>query len=62
VIFCTAFDQYAIDAFELHAVDCLLKPVTRARLAKVKNHAALETNHLPSITAPLHVALFKPAG
>jgi two-component system LytT family response regulator len=34
VIFCTAFDQYAIDAFELHAVDYLLKPVTRARLAK----------------------------
>lgn len=32
VIFCTAFDQYAVDAFELHAVDYLLKPVTRARL------------------------------
>src|SRR5215471_1373476 len=34
VIFCTAFDQYAVDAFELHAVDYLLKPVTRARLAQ----------------------------
>ncbi len=34
IIFCTAFDQYAIDAFELHAVDYLLKPVSRARLAK----------------------------
>jgi two-component system, LytTR family, response regulator len=34
VVFCTAFDQYAIDAFELNAVDYLLKPVTRARLAK----------------------------
>ncbi len=34
VIFCTAFDQYAIDAFELHAVDYLLKPDSRARLAK----------------------------
>lgn len=34
VIFCTAFDQYAIDAFELHAADYLLKPVSRARLAK----------------------------
>ncbi len=32
VVFCTAFDQYAVDAFELHAVDYLLKPVTRARL------------------------------
>jgi two-component system LytT family response regulator len=34
VVFCTAFDQYAIDAFELNAVDYLLKPITRARLAK----------------------------
>lgn len=34
IIFCTAFDQYAVDAFELHALDYLLKPVNRARLAK----------------------------
>ena len=34
IIFCTAFDQYAVDAFELHAVDYLLKPVSRARLAE----------------------------
>jgi len=34
IIFCTAFDQYAVDAFELHAVDYLLKPISRARLAK----------------------------
>ncbi len=33
IIFCTAFDQYAVDAFELHAVDYLLKPVNRVRLA-----------------------------
>lgn len=33
IIFCTAFDQHAVDAFELQAVDYLLKPVTRARLA-----------------------------
>ena len=34
IIFCTAFDQYAVDAFELSAVDYLLKPVNRARLAQ----------------------------
>jgi two-component system LytT family response regulator len=34
IIFCTAFDQYAVDAFELNAVDYLLKPVTRTRLAQ----------------------------
>lgn len=34
VIFCTAYDQYAIDAFEVRAVDYLLKPVSRTRLAR----------------------------
>ena len=32
VVFVTAFDQYAIDAFEVNAVDYLLKPVEQARL------------------------------
>lgn len=32
VAFCTAFDEFAIRAFELNAVDYLLKPVTRERL------------------------------
>ena len=34
IVFCTAFEEHAVDAFELHAVDYLLKPITRARLAK----------------------------
>lgn len=34
VVFCTAFDQFAVDAVELHAIDYLLKPVSRARLEK----------------------------
>lgn len=33
IVFVTAYDQYAIDAFERGAVDYLLKPVTHERLA-----------------------------
>ncbi len=33
VVFVTAYDQYAIDAFERGAADYLLKPVARERLA-----------------------------
>ena len=41
IIFCTAFDQYAIQAFEHHAIDYLLKPVTRARLADAVQRVAI---------------------
>ncbi|NDL67138.1 LytR/AlgR family response regulator transcription factor [Anaerotalea alkaliphila] len=34
VVFVTAYDQYAVNAFELNAVDYVLKPVMEDRLAK----------------------------
>ena len=34
VVFVTAFDRFAIDAFEAHALDYLLKPVDDARLQR----------------------------
>ena len=39
VIFTTAFDQYALRAFEVHAVDYLLKPFDEARFAEALSRA-----------------------
>ena len=39
VVFVTAFDQYAIDAFEVNAVDYLLKPVEQSRLSTAVDRA-----------------------
>lgn len=42
IVFVTAFDQYAIKAFEVHAIDYLMKPADEARLSqtmdKVRGH------------------------
>jgi two-component system LytT family response regulator/two-component system response regulator LytT len=34
IIFATAYDQYAVQAFELNAIDYLLKPIEKNRLAQ----------------------------
>ncbi len=39
VIFCTAFQRYALDAFDLHAVDYVLKPVRLDRLQRAVSRA-----------------------
>lgn len=39
IIFTTAHDQYALRAFEVHAVDYLLKPFTRERLSAAVDRA-----------------------
>ena len=39
VIFCTAYDDYALEAFEANAVDYLLKPVNRDKLSLALNKA-----------------------
>src|SRR5436305_6678818 len=39
-IFVTAYDQYAVEAFRLEAMDYLLKPVERGRLAETIGRAS----------------------
>ncbi|MGQ3054067.1 MAG: LytR/AlgR family response regulator transcription factor [Roseateles sp.] len=39
IIFTTAYDQHALTAFELHAVDYLLKPFSRERFDEAVQHA-----------------------
>ena len=41
VIFVTAYDQYAMRAFDAHAVDYLLKPFSRERFEKALERARL---------------------
>ncbi len=43
IIFTTAYDQYAFEAFELHAVDYLLKPYSRSRFARAIDRIALRS-------------------
>ena len=44
VIFVTAFDQYAVDAFDLHAVDYILKPLDPERVARAVQRAVDRLN------------------
>jgi DNA-binding LytR/AlgR family response regulator len=64
VVFVTAYNQYAIDAFERGAVDYLLKPITRERLAgtmrRVKTRLSsggVDKGALASIVEQLRTAL-----
>jgi two-component system LytT family response regulator len=45
ILFVTAFDKYAIKAFECHAVDYLLKPIREDRFKNALQSALSEVNH-----------------
>ncbi|MFM7868386.1 MAG: LytR/AlgR family response regulator transcription factor, partial [Planctomycetaceae bacterium] len=49
IIFVTAFDQYAVRAFEANAVDYLLKPVSAARLTEAIQRVR---QRAPVVTGP----------
>jgi two-component system LytT family response regulator len=45
VVFVTAYDEFAIRAFDVHAVDYLLKPFTRARFTRAVDRCLLRLQH-----------------
>ncbi|WP_342645700.1 LytTR family transcriptional regulator DNA-binding domain-containing protein [Mucilaginibacter sp. CSA2-8R] len=51
VIFTTAFDEYAIKAFEAHAVDYLLKPFSRDRFNKAVEKYLSQSGTAPAAKA-----------
>jgi len=55
VVFVTAYDEYALKAFEVHAVDYVLKPIGRERLAEairqVRTRLAGPAAPVPSASA-----------
>ncbi len=59
IVFTTGFDQYALDAFNLHAVDYLLKPVQIKRLEKTLERLdQINNKHKQSVTNSTTINLF----
>jgi two-component system, LytTR family, response regulator LytT len=53
VVFVTAFDHQAVEAFEVNAVDYLLKPVDASRLAQAVNRARTRRADSPPLADQL---------
>ncbi|MEM6892059.1 MAG: LytTR family transcriptional regulator DNA-binding domain-containing protein [Bacteroidota bacterium] len=49
IIFSTAYDEYALQAFEVHAVDYLLKPYTKARFKTAIERLSQDQNQLQAL-------------
>jgi two-component system LytT family response regulator len=62
VIFITAYDQYAIRAFDVHAVDYLLKPFSPERLDEALDRARKKIDRGEAITTSALAAEARPPG
>ena len=57
VIFTTAYDQYAVKAFDEESVDYLLKPVEKERLAKAVTKLRLFESQVADYSIPLELLM-----
>lgn len=55
VIFITAYPEYAVEGFELEALDYLLKPFSFERFLKAINRAEAKLKSIPTDNAPNHL-------
>ena len=62
VVFVTAYDEYALRAFEVHAVDYLLKPFSAARLSEALAHARRRLAERVPLPVGALVAAARPKG
>ena len=53
IVFITAYDQYAVEAFEREAVDYLVKPVTKERLLQTINRLKKQLQSSPEPPADI---------
>ncbi len=53
IVFATAYDQYAVKAFEVNAIDYLLKPFDKKRVQQSVQKARMKLNSAPSSTDKL---------
>jgi len=54
IAFVTAYDEYAVQAFEMNAVDYLLKPVEKKRLRETLNRAHERVDHAEIVAEQAH--------
>ncbi|MEO8937154.1 MAG: LytTR family DNA-binding domain-containing protein [Burkholderiaceae bacterium] len=60
IVFITAYDQYAVEAFEQGAIDYVLKPADRERIARTVERLKGRVERLEGSSSPAHASLERP--
>lgn len=62
VIFTTAYAEYAVEGFELEAIDYLVKPILLERFIKACNKALKHSNPTPALSTPQTETVYLKSG